>query len=75
MILLSSFLITSYVYAGACPALMKEVDAKFSTAKELSEKQVAEIEKLRQEGKEAHNKGKHKESVKLLQEALAKLNI
>ena len=75
MILLSSFLITSYAYAGACPVLMKEVDAKLATAKELSEKQVAEIEKLRKEGEEAHNTGEHKESVKLLQEAIAKLNI
>ena len=75
IILLSSFLIASYAYAGACPVLMKEVDAKLATAKELSEKQVAEIEKLRKEGEEAHNMGKHKESVKLLQEALAKLNI
>jgi len=75
MILLSSFLITSYAYAGACPVLMKEVDAKLATAKELSEKQVTEIEKLRQNGEEAHKMGKHKESVKLLQEALTKLNI
>ena len=75
MILLSSFLITSYAYAGACPVLMKEVDAKLATAKELSEKQVAEIEKLRQDGEKAHNTGQHKESVKLLQEALTKLNI
>ena len=75
MILLSSFLITSYANAGACPVLMKEVDAKLATAKELSEKQLAEIEKLRKEGEESHNMGKHKESVKLLQEALAKLNI
>ena len=75
MILLSSFLITSYANAGSCPILMKEVDSKLAIAKELSEKQVAEIEKLRQEGEEAHNTGKHKESVKLLQEALTKLNI
>ena len=75
MILLSSFLITSYAYAGACPVLMKEVDAKLATAKELSEKQVIEIEKLRQEGEEAHKTGKHKESVKLLQDAFDKLNI
>ena len=75
MILLSSFLVTSYANEGACPVLMKEVDAKLATAKELSEKQAAEIEKLRKEGEEAHNTGKHKESVKLLQEALAKLNI
>ena len=75
IILLSSFLITSYAYAGACPVLMKEVDSKLTTANELSEKQVAEIEKLRKEGEEAHNTGKHKESVKLLQEALTKLNI
>ena len=61
--------------AGSCPILIKEVDAKLAAAKELSEKQVAEIEKLRKEGEEAHNTGKHKESVKLLQEALAKLNI
>ena len=75
MILLSSFLITSYAYAGACPVLMKDVDAKLATAKELSEKQVAEIEKLRQDGEEAHKTGNRKESVQLLQEALAKLNI
>ena len=75
IILLSSFLITSYANAGSCPTLIKEVDSKLATAKELSEKQVAEIEKLRKEGEEAHNTGKHKESVKLLQEALVKLNI
>ena len=75
IIVLSSFLITSYANAGACPVLMKEVDSKLAIAKELSEKQVAEIEKLRQEGEDAHNTGKHKESVKLLQEALTKLNI
>ena len=75
IILLSSFLITSYAYAGACPVLMKEVDAKLATVTELSEKQVTEIEKLRQEGEEAHKTGKHKESVQLLQDALDKLNI
>ena len=75
IILLLSFLITSYANAGSCPILIKEVDSKLTTAKELSEKQVAEIEKLRKEGEEAHNTGKHKESVKLLQKALAKLNI
>ena len=75
MILLSSFLITSYANAGSCPILIKQVYAKLAAAKELSEKPAAEIEKLRKEGEEAHNTGKHKESVKLLQEALAKLNI
>ena len=75
MILLSCFFVASYANAGSCPILIKEVDSKLATAKELSEKQVAEIEKLRKEGEEAHNTGKHKESVKLLQEALAKLNI
>ena len=75
MILLSCFFVASYANAGSCPILIKEVDSKLATAKELSKKQVAEIEKLRKEGEEAHNTGKHKESVKLLQEALAKLNI
>ena len=75
MILLSCFFVASYANAGSCPILIKEVDSKLATAKELSEKQVAEIEKLRNEGEEAHNTGKHKESVKLLQEAIAKLNI
>ena len=75
MILLSCFFVASYANAGSCPILIKEVDSKLATAKESSEKQVAEIEKLRKEGEEAHNTGKHKESVKLLQEALAKLNI
>ena len=75
VILLSCFFVASYANAGSCPILIKEVDSKLATAKELSEKQVAEIEKLRKEGEEAHNTGKHKESVKLLQEAIAKLNI
>ena len=75
MILLSCFFVASYANAGSCPILIKEVDSKLATAKELSEKQVAEIEKLRKEGEEAHNTGKHKEAVKLLQEAIAKLNI
>ena len=75
MILLSCFFVASYANAGSCPILIKEVDSKLATAKVLSEKQVAEIEKLRKEGEEAHNTGKHKESVKLLQEAIAKLNI
>ena len=46
MILLPSFLITSYAYAGACPVLMKEVDAKLATVTELSEKRIAEINQL-----------------------------
>ena len=75
MILLSCFFVASYANAGSCPILIKEVDSKLATAKELSEKQVAEIEKLRQEGEEAHKTGKHKESVQLLQDALDKLNI
>ena len=75
MILLSCFFVASYANAGSCPILIKKVDSKLATAKELSEKQVAEIEKLRKEGEEAHKTGKHKESVKLLQEAIAKLNI
>ena len=41
MILLSSFLVTSYAKAGSCPILMKKVDSKLATANELSEKQMA----------------------------------
>ena len=54
---------TSPAYAGSCPMLWGKIDNK-----------LAEVQKLRDAGKKAHDEGDHAKSEKLLNEALALLN-
>jgi len=54
---------TSSAYAGSCPMLWGKIDSK-----------LAEVQKLRDAGKKAHDEGDHAKSEKLLNEALALLN-
>ena len=71
--LITSFIILSSVaYAGSCPMLIKQVDAKISSSK-LSSAVLKEVKTLRDNGEKAHKSGKHAESEKLLNEALKKL--
>ena len=58
-IILSFVLFSSSVFAGSCPMLAKNLDAKIAEAKEL-----------RDSGMEAHGSGDHKKSVELLNKAL-----
>ena len=55
--------ISNLSYAGSCPMLWAEVDGK-----------LAEIQKLRDEGKKAHDGGDHSKSEELLKKAISLLN-
>ena len=54
---------TSSAYAGSWPMLWGKIDGE-----------LAEVQKLRDAGKKAHDEGDHAKSEKLLNEALALLN-
>ena len=55
--------ISNLSYAGSCPMLWAEVDGK-----------LAEIQKLRDDGKKAHDSGDHFKSEELLKKAISLLN-
>jgi hypothetical protein len=71
-ILISSVFISSFAYAGQCPALLKQVDAKIATTK-LAGDDLKLVKTLRDKGDADHKAGKHADSEKALQEALKKL--
>ena len=54
---------TSSVFAGSCPMMSKNIDAK-----------IAEAQKLRDAGMKAHESGDHAKSEELLNQALALFN-
>ena len=56
-------LFSSSAFAGSCPILWAEIDSK-----------IEEIQKLRDDGKKAHDDGNHSKSEELLKEALKLLN-
>jgi len=58
-LILSFILFTSSAFAGSCPMMAKEVDAK-----------IAEAQKLRDAGIKAHDNGDHAKSEELLGKAL-----
>ena len=52
-------LFSGSAYAGSCPMMAKNIDAK-----------IAEAQELRDAGMKAHDSGEHKKSVDLLNKAL-----
>ncbi len=71
-IIISTMFLSSFAYAGSCPMLLKQVDAKIASST-LSPEALKEVKTLRDNGETAHNTGKHADSVKMLEEALKKL--
>lgn len=67
-------LVSTGALAHRCPAEMKAIDAALTSAK-LSEKDAAEVKKLRAEGESLHKAGKHKESTDELDKAKKILKI
>ena len=61
--ILALILFSSSAFAGSCPMLWAEIDSK-----------IEEIQKLRDDGKKAHDDGNHSKSEELLNEALKLLN-
>jgi hypothetical protein len=67
-------LASSAALAHRCPAEMKAIDAAMPKAK-LSDKDAAEVKKLRADGEAMHKSGKHAESVEALDKAKKMLGI
>ena len=67
-------LASSAALAHRCPAEMKAIDAALTKAK-LSDKDAAEVKKLRAEGETLHKAGKHTESTDALDKAKKLLGI
>lgn len=67
-------LASSTALAHRCPAEMKAIDAALTKAK-LSDKDAAEVKKLRASGEKLHKEGKHKESTEDLDKAKKLLGI
>ena len=67
-------LASSAALAHRCPAEMKAIDAALPKAK-LSDKDAAEVKKLRADGESLHKSGKHAESVESLDKAKKLLGI
>jgi hypothetical protein len=65
---------TSVAFAFSCPKEMKAIDAALPKAK-LDAKQSAEVKKLRAEGEQLHQAGKHAESMAALGKAKAILGL
>ncbi len=72
-VLLATLLFSSPALSGQCPTLVKQVDSQLQAA-ELDAITRAEIEKLRANGEALHSAGKHKESEKVLRQAIEKID-
>ena len=59
VLIFALIMFTSSAYAGSCPMLWGKIDSK-----------LAEVQKLRDAGKKAHDDGDHAKSEILLNEAL-----
>lgn len=68
-------LVASPAFASQCPADMAKIDAALAENPPLSSEQLAEVKELRAEGEALHKAGDHAESVKVLGEAMAILDI
>lgn len=58
-----------------CPADMAKIDAALAANPSLGAEQLAEVQKLRQEGAAYHDAGKHQESVDTLAKAMEILGV
>ena len=60
--------------ANQCPTDIKKIDAAMAGAK-LSQEQITEVSRLRDEGQRLHSEGKHQESMATLAKAKALLGV
>ncbi len=68
-------LVASPAFAFHCPADMAKIDEALAKNPSLSAQQLSEVTELRAEGEALHKAGNHAESVKVLGEAMAILDI
>ena len=58
-----------------CPADMKKIDEALAKKPKLSETQMKDVKKFREEGEALHKAGKHQESVDTLAKAMKILEV
>lgn len=73
-------LVAGTAFAGAalafhCPADMKKIDEALAKKPALTEAQMKDVKKYREEGEALHKAGKHQESVDTLAKAMKILNL
>jgi hypothetical protein len=66
--------VSAPAFANQCPTDIKKIDAALAGAK-LSQEQMAEVKRLRDEGQRLHNEGKHQESMATLAKAKTMLGV
>lgn len=71
--LVITLFLTGTAIASQCPSLVSKIDQQLQSA-QLDSETEASIKALRDEGEALHNQGKHAESVKVLKEAMEKLD-
>lgn len=69
------FALAGSAFAMHCPMDMKKIDEALAKKPNISADKLAEVKKLRAQGEELHNAGKHQESVDTLGKAMAILGI
>jgi hypothetical protein len=62
-------------FAFHCPADMKKIDEALAKKPAISEAQMKDVKKYREEGEALHKAGKHQESVDTLAKAMKILDI
>ena len=70
-----AFLIATPALANSCPTKVKAIDEALAANPNLSAEQLVEVEKLRDQGEDLHESGKHEDSQKALQQAMDILGI
>jgi hypothetical protein len=71
----ATVLFASSAYAFHCPSDMKKIDEALAKKPQLSEAQMKDVKKYREEGENLHKAGKHQESIDTLAKAMKILNI
>lgn len=68
-------LAASPAFAFHCPADMAKIDEALAAGVDISDDEMAEVERLRAEGEEFHAAGDHNASVEVLAQAMEILGI
>lgn len=71
-VVLLSLALAGPALAGQCPSLVSEIDSQLAAAK-MDDGTREQIQAMRDKGEMLHRQGSHGESVKVLNEALEKL--
>ncbi|HEY7688423.1 MAG TPA: hypothetical protein VH835_07005 [Dongiaceae bacterium] len=65
-----ALLIATPAFANSCPTKVKAIDEALAANPNVSAEQLAQVEKLRDQGEDLHESGNHAESEKVLQQAM-----